>query len=412
VEKNEKHDRNKKRITLHPGSFILQIKSYMMINRLVLILILVAIIGGCKNNTVSISGKFSNPVKGEYLFLHELKANSLTTVDSLKVGEDGSFSFRREITIPTFYMLKSGNNSFLLTLVEPGEKLKIDAIQDSLNYPLSVSGSKGTEKLAEYNKALNNTISKIRSLYEIYSQNSGNPDLPKVVQTLDSMRRQYIKEINVYTKRFIDENINSMVTLVALYQQVEPGSYVLDPVKDIGYFIKVDSSLFRLYPGSEPVKALHEQVQQLVSQVGSSASPGMGNEAPEISLPDPQGKIVSLSSTRGNIVLLDFWASWCGPCRKENPNLVLAFNKYNGKGFGIFQVSLDKSKEEWLKGIREDKLSAWIHVSDLKYWNSVVVPQYKIEAIPFNLLLDKDGKILASNLRGESLLKKLDELYR
>jgi thiol-disulfide isomerase/thioredoxin len=384
----------------------------MMINRLAFILIIVITVIGCKNNSVRISGKFSNPVKGEYLFLRELKANTITTVDSLKIGEDGVFSFQREITLPTFYLLSTNGPSFLLTLVEPGDKLKIDAMHDSLNYPISVSGSKGTEKLVEYNKALNNTISRIRSLYEIYSQNSGSSDLQKVVQTLDSMRQQYIKEINLYTKRFIDENINSMVILVALYQRVEPNSTILDPVKDISYFTRVDSSLYRLYPESDPVKGLHEQVQQLVSQVSSRVSPGVGTEVPEISLPDPDGKVVNLSSTRGSIVLLDFWASWCGPCRKENPNLVMAFNRYSSRGFKIFQVSLDKTREDWVKGIQDDKLTSWIHVSDLKYWNSVVVPQFRIEAIPYNLLLDKDGKIIASNLRGDELQKKLAELFR
>jgi thiol-disulfide isomerase/thioredoxin len=383
-----------------------------MIDRLILLLVLALTISGCKNNAVRISGKFENPVKGEYLYLHELKANDITKIDSLKIGEDGIFSFRREATLPTFYLLKTNNNNFFLTLVEPGERLRIEAMYDSLNYPSSVSGSKGTEKLVQYNKALKNTISKIRNLYEIYNQNSGSPDLPKVVQTLDSMKQQYLNGINIYTKKYIDGNINSLVSLVALYQQVEPRSYVLDPVKDLHYFTKVDSSLFKLYPQSEPVKALHEQVQQLVSQVGESALLKIGNEAPEISLPDVDGKIINLSSTRGNIVLLDFWAAWCSPCRMENPNLVKAFNQYSGKGFRIFQVSLDRSKEDWLKGIQEDKLNRWIQVSDLKYWNSVVVPLYKIESIPFNLLLDKDGKIIAANLRGESLQQKLSELYR
>jgi thiol-disulfide isomerase/thioredoxin len=383
-----------------------------MINRLILFLALSLTISGCKNNTIRISGKFENSVKGEYLYLYELKASDLTTLDSLKLGEDGVFSFQREVILPTFYLLKTNNNNFFLTLVEPGEKLRIEAMFDSLNYPSSVSGSKGTEKMVKYNKALKNTIYKISSLYEIYNQNAGNPDLPKVVQTLDSTRQQYLNGINTYTKKYIDENINSLVSLVALYQQVEPRIYVLDPVKDINYFIKVDSSLSRLYPESEPVKALHEQVQQLISRVGPSELLKVGNEAPEISLPDTDGKIINLTSTRGNIVLLDFWAAWCDPCRKENPNLVKAFSQYVGKGFRIYQVSLDRSKEDWLKGIKDDKLSQWIHVSDLRYWNSVVVPLYRIESIPFNLLLDKEGKIIAANLRGESLQQKLAELYK
>ena len=382
-----------------------------MINRLVLLLILILVISGCKKSTIQISGKLQNPVKGVYLYLDELKANELAPVDSIKIGVDGKFSFKREATLPTFYLLKINNSDFFTTLIEPGEKLRIEATYDSLNYPSYISGSKGTEKMVSYNKALKNTVSKLMSLNEIYSQNSGNPNLSKVIQSLDSIAQQYLNEINVYTKKYIDQNIKSLITLVALYQQVAPQVYVLDPVKDIKYFVKVDSSLYGQYPTSAPVKALHEQVLALVARAGTTAFLKAGDEAPEISLPAADGKIITLSSTRGSIVLLDFWASWCNPCRKENPNLVIAFNRYNNKGFKIFQVSLDKTKDDWLKGIKDDDLSQWIQVSDLKYWNSVVVPLYKIESIPFNLLLDKEGKIIATNLRGEDLQKKLAELY-
>ena len=111
-------------------------------------------------------------------------------------------------------------------------------------------------------------------------------------------------------------------------------------------------------------------------------------------------------------VLLDFWAAWCPPCRAENPNLVKAWNQYNGRGFQIYQVSLDKTREAWMKGIEDDGLGRWIHVSDLGYWNSSVVPLYKIESIPANYLLDKDGRIVATNLRGDALQRKLEELFK
>jgi len=382
-----------------------------MINRLFLFLILTIAVCGCKTNSIRISGKLENPVKGKYIYLDELKAIDFATVDSVKIGEDGKFNFEREVTLPTFYVLKISNTSFFI-LSEPGEKLRIEARFDSLNVPTTISGSKGTEKMVEYNKALKNTIAKLMSLREIYTQNSDNPELPKVIQSLDSMAQKYLNEINIYTKKYIDENINSLVSLVALYQQVGPRVYVLDPVKDLSYFVKVDSSLYKQFPESAPVKSLHEQVQALISKTGATELLKVGDEAPEISLPDPDGKIVTLSSTRGSIVLLDFWAAWCNPCRQENPNLVKAYNQYRGKGFRIFQVSLDKTKEEWLKGIKDDNLSQWIHTSDLKYWNSVVVSLYKIGSIPYNLLLDNEGKILAKNLRGEALQNKLTELYK
>jgi thiol-disulfide isomerase/thioredoxin len=381
-----------------------------MNNKFILILILAVF--ACKDSSTRISGNLMNPLKGEYFYLLELKANELKTIDSLKIGDDGRFDFKREITQPTFFLLRTSYDNFFTLLAEPGEKINIEAHHDSLNYPSSVSGSKGTMKMVEYNKALKNTVDKLRGLNEIYSQNLNSPDLPKIRQSLDSTAQQYLKGINIYTKKYIDQNLKSLVSLVALYQQVAPQVYVLDQVKDLKYYVKVDSSLFSLYPESQPVKALHEQIQGLVSMSGEKAVVIDGAVAPEISLPSPDGKVISLSSTRGTIVLLDFWASWCGPCRRENPNLVKAYNKYHGKGFAIFQVSLDKTREDWVKGIQDDQLNQWIHVSDLKYWNSMVVPLYKIESIPFNLLLDKDGKVLASNLRGAELEQKLAEIYK
>jgi peroxiredoxin len=162
---------------------------------------------------------------------------------------------------------------------------------------------------------------------------------------------------------------------------------------------------------------LHDQVQKLVTNVNegpAAAAPvsGEGAQVPEITLPNPEGKSISLSSTRGSVVLLDFWASWCAPCRQENPNLVKAYELYHKKGFQIFQVSLDKTKDAWEKGIKDDNLGKWIHVSDVQYWNSIVVPLYKIESIPTNFLLDKDGRIIASNLRGEQLQIKLAEIFK
>jgi thiol-disulfide isomerase/thioredoxin len=117
-----------------------------------------------------------------------------------------------------------------------------------------------------------------------------------------------------------------------------------------------------------------------------------------------------LSSLKGKVVLIDFWASWCGPCRKENPNVVRIYNKYHNEGFEIFGVSLDRNRDSWLKAIKNDNLS-WIHVSDLKYWQSEGARLYGVNSIPFTVLLDKDGKILAKGLRGKSLEDKLEEIF-
>jgi thiol-disulfide isomerase/thioredoxin len=375
----------------------------------------VLVFSGCKNNDFRISGTLTNPVAGEYIFLDELKSNELKTVDSIEVSDKGTFNFKKEIKFPSFYLLKINDNNFLTLLVEPGEKLVLNAKYDSLNYPVSVSGSKGTELMTEYNVKLRRTINKLSGLNNIYTQNAGSPQLPAIIEQLDSMAQTYLTEINTYTKNYINNNISSLVSLVALYQQVGPNVYVLNPTKDINYFIRVDSSMFSQYPEYEPVVTLHQQVKEFVAGIngGTAIAPvaGEGSVAPEISLPTPEGDTIKLSSTRGSVVLLDFWASWCAPCRQENPNLVKAYNLYHKKGFQIYQVSLDKTKDAWMKGIKDGQLDKWIHVSDIQYWNSVVIPLYKIESIPSNRLLDKDGRIIASDLRGEQLQTKLAELF-
>ncbi len=136
-----------------------------------------------------------------------------------------------------------------------------------------------------------------------------------------------------------------------------------------------------------------------------------GKPAPDFTLPTPDGKTVSLSSFRGKFVLVDFWASWCGPCRGENPNVVAAYNRFKDRNFTVLGVSLDREKDPWVQAIRDDKLD-WTHVSDLKFWNSQVVPLYHIEGIPFNVLLDPEGKVIASNLRGPALEQELEKLLK
>jgi peroxiredoxin len=381
-----------------------------------LFLIAAMIIAGCKNsNIVEINGKLLNPVKGELIYLDELKSNDLITVDSASVSGDGTFSLTRKVEAPSFYLLKIDETNFLTMLLEPGQIVAIKTFNDSLNYPVSITGSKGTELMSEYNMRLRQTIRELSGLRSIYLKSLGTPELAVVMDRLDSIAQNYLTEINSYTKKYIDQNLNSLVSLVALYQQVAPGEYILHPEKDLKYFQKVDSSLFLNYPDYEPVKSLHEQVQEMTSVTNAgqvtTMVPGENSEAPEISLPNPDGDTIKLSSTRGNVVLLDFWAAWCSPCRAENPNLRKAYGLWHSKGFQIYQVSLDKTREEWLKGIKDDHLEKWIHVSDIKYWNSVVVPVYRIESIPINFLLDREGKIIATNLRGETLQTKLAELF-
>ncbi len=179
-------------------------------------------------------------------------------------------------------------------------------------------------------------------------------------------------------------------------------------------------TLPRRFGNAPQAKDFTERYNKMLAQrTGTSPQPQqeftgglvMGALAPAISQPTPEGQTVSLSSLKGKYVLIDFWASWCGPCRAENPNVVAAFNKFKDKDFTILGVSLDDNKEKWMEAIKKDGL-AWTHVSDLKKWESIPARDYGVESIPTNFLLDKEGRIIARDLRGPALEAKLAEVVK
>ncbi|WP_343303236.1 TlpA disulfide reductase family protein [Chitinophaga niabensis] len=207
----------------------------------------------------------------------------------------------------------------------------------------------------------------------------------------------YRNSRNVKVDEFIKANPSSIVAAYVLYRDY---SYRLTPDE-------IDNNVKLLSPSLQKT----QYVNVLRELSPTLRKVGIGEVAPEFTLADTDGKPVKFSGYSGKYLLLDFWAGWCGPCRRENPNLVRVYEKYKGKGFDIFAVSLDKQKEQWVKAIADDKLT-WTQVSDLKFWDSAPAKLYGVRAIPSNVLIGPDGKIVARNLRGKELEEKLATLLQ
>jgi len=379
------------------------------------ILTLIFFVSSCETEPehFTISGEIKN-ANGEKLYLMELQTDKIVRIDSVILNNEGVFSFKAQTDIPKFYALRTNPNNYLTLIVNPYDDISVKAEGKNLAEDPVIEGSVESKKIAELRSRLNTSVEKLDSLSAYYQSLIGTREINRVRDSIQQVSREIIEEHENYTKEFIEENAGSLAGLMALYQQIAPRKYVLNPQDDFNYFSLVDSSLMAKYPESDAVKALHTQFEEIKRQRKAekeiSEAAGTGVTAPEIALPNPDGDTIALSSLRGKYVLLDFWASWCRPCRLENPNLVESYNKYHDKGFEIYQVSLDKKKESWIKAIEKDNLT-WIHVSDLKYWNSEAAELYKVQSIPASFLLDKNGKIIAKNLRGDALEAKLSEIF-
>lgn len=361
----------------------------------------------------TVSGEIKN-ANGEKLYLIELQSKNIVFLDSVILNDEGTFSFKGQTDIPKFYALRTNAKNYITLIINPFEQVVLKSKNINLANSSIIEGSPDSQSILTLRLHLDKSVQQLDSMGIYYQSLIGTSEINKVKDSLQLRSQKIITEHTEFTKSFIKENSHSLASLMALYQQIAPRRYILNPKDHMEYFTLVDSTLMQKYPESDAVKTLHTQFLEIKRQQNNEAQinniVGIGEIAPEIYLPNPQGDSIALSSLRGKYVLLDFWASWCRPCRIENPNLVKSYKKYHEKGFEIFQVSLDKNNESWVNAIENDNLS-WVHVSDLKYWNCAPAKIYQVQSIPASFLLDKKGRIIAKNLRGDVLEAKLSELF-
>ncbi|TJY68766.1 redoxin domain-containing protein [Sphingobacterium alkalisoli] len=262
----------------------------------------------------------------------------------------------------------------------------------------TISGNALNEEMTVYKSKMKPVEEGLKSLNDEYAASSAEKKEDEAyIADLQARAADFFKLQATLTEQFINENPNSYISLNLVDETLSPAN--------ITTFEAAFQNLSANLRNSTKGKSIAEKIEGMRKLA-------VGATAPDFTLPDTSGNDLSLSSLRGKYVLVDFWASWCGPCRHENPFVVAAYNKYKDKGFTILGVSLDNpgKKDAWMKAIEDDQLAQWTHVSDLQGWQSDVVKLYSIRGIPQNYLLDQDGKIVASNLRGAALDEKLAEL--
>jgi len=353
----------------------------------------------CQNEPgwdVTVRGKVGFPQQGE-ITLQEMKQDGSGVVVPIELADNYTYEKTIRLTEPGYYRLSFYGKQFVTFIFDKSDvEVNVDGNDQSGFF--EVKGSPDQDLIMKVQTVMNDVQSSpdLTKLEQEFSVASASQDIVRITELQNEYMGIITKGHDQVAAILKDEPPS--LGLINILQQ----NNLIDRDKYYDLYISTAEKFRKEWPEYQISK-------EFVATVDKMKVTAIGQISPEIEMPDPNGQMIKLSSLRGKYVLVDFWAKWCGPCRRENPNVVKAYNKYKDKGFEVFGVSLDRNKEDWIQAIEEDGLT-WTQVSDLKYFDSKAANDYNITAIPFSILLDPEGKIIAKNLRGAALDKKLEEV--
>lgn len=359
-----------------------------------------------KKEGYEINGTINGINKGSSIYLDEVSfSGSITTIDTASAGDRGAFSLSGTIKKESLYRLRFNDNKYiLLVLDEKPTSLTLEAdTADLFVKPYTITGSPTSNSLKELLIGING-YQKEMSVYVQQVRNAGNAITDSMKQALYILYQAKVEESKNYIKAYADTVSNGTLAVFAV-------ANFLNPQTDLQDLNTICNKLATKFPANESIKALAVALKpKNDNPYEMTQTFANGTAIPEITGLNPDGKSISLSSLRGKVVLIDFWASWCGPCRAENPNVVNVYNKYKDKGFDVFSYSLDDDKAKWADAIKKDGLIWPAHASQLKGWDSDICKQFNITSIPTNYLIDRNGNVIAFNLHGGALEQILQKV--